>query len=74
MKPIAVDSTSLETIAYDPDREILEIGFRDQKVYQYVRVPPRVHEDLLSAPSKGSYFNRQIRGHYLYHQKGRSLS
>ena len=74
MEAIAVDSTSLATIAYDADRKILQIGFRDQKIYQYLSVPSEVHEELLSAPSKGSFFNRQIRGRYAHHRVQRSLS
>ena len=74
MKPTAVDSTSLATITYDADHETLEISFRDQKIYQYLSVPSEVHEELLSAPSKGSYFNRQIRGRYAHHQVVNRLS
>lgn len=74
MKTIAVDSTSLATIAYDADRRILEIGFRDQSVYHYLSVPFEVHEALVSASSKGSYFNRQIRGRYAHRQVARLLS
>ena len=53
MKPIAVESTTLTTVAYDAVRELLQLGFRDQAVYHYFDVPSDVHEDLMSASSKG---------------------
>lgn len=74
MKPIAVDSTSLATVGYDADRKILQIGFHDQKIYRYLSVPPEVHEELLRAPSKGGYFNRQIRRRFAHQQVAHSLS
>lgn len=66
MKPIAVESTTLTTVAYDADRELLQLGFRDQAVYHYFDVPSDVYEDLMRASSKGSYFNRAIRGRFVY--------
>ncbi len=64
MKPIAVESTSLATVAYDAGRELLQIEFRDRAIYQYFSVPAEVHAALMCAPSKGSYFNRAIRGRF----------
>ena len=66
MKPVPVESTTLATVAYDADRELLQLGFRDQAVYRYFDVPVDVHENLLRASSKGSYFNRFIRGRFAH--------
>jgi F0F1-type ATP synthase beta subunit len=66
MKTIAVESTSLATIAYDAPRQLLQIEFRDQTIYRYFQVPAEVYAALLRAPSKGSYFNRVIRGRFPY--------
>lgn len=74
MKPIAVDSTSLEMIAFDADRQTLQIRFRDQTAYRYLDVPVEVYQALLSAPSKGSYFNRAVRGRFVHVRLGVSLS
>jgi len=68
MKPIVVESTTLATVAYDADRRLLQLGFRDQAVYQYFDVPTDVHEDLLRSASKGRYFNRVIRGRFVHAQ------
>ena len=36
------------------------------RFYQYSGVPPAVHQALLQTSSKGSYFNRAIRGQFPY--------
>jgi hypothetical protein len=75
MKPVPVESTTLTTVAYDADRELLQLGFRDQAVYRYFDVPVDVHENLLRASSKVSYFNRFIRGRFAHARvSGNSLS
>ena len=66
MKPTLVESTSLATIAYDADRKLLQIEFRDRTTYRYFNVPADVHETLLRAKSKGTYFNRLIRGQFTH--------
>lgn len=62
----AVESTSIATVAYDQARELLQLEFCSRAIYQYVGVPAAVHAALLSAPSKGRYFNQTIRGRFPY--------
>ena len=71
MNVTAVESSTLATVGYDRSRELLQLEFRSRAVYQYYGVPAQVHEGLLSASSKGHYFNRYIRGFFLY---GRALN
>ena len=66
MHVTAVESTTLATVAYDRARELLQLVFRSRAIYQYFGVAAAVHEGLLGAPSKGSYFNRFIRGRFPY--------
>lgn len=66
MDTTAVSSTTLATMAYDGIRNLLQLEFRSRAVYCYFGVPAVVHEALLAAPSKGSYFNHAIRGRYAY--------
>jgi hypothetical protein len=66
MNVTAVDSTTLATIAYDEQQELLRLEFCSQAIYLYWAVPGRVHQDLLNAPSKGRYFNQAIRGRFPY--------
>ena len=62
----AVESTTLATVAYDEALELLQLEFRSRAIYQYFGVPAVVHAALLGAESKGSYFNRVIRGGFRY--------
>ena len=66
MNGTGVESTTPATVAYDEARELLRLEFRSQAIYQYLGVPAIVHQALLSAPSKGSYFNQAIRGRFPY--------
>jgi KTSC domain len=66
MNVCAVESTTLATVAYDEVRELLRLEFRSQAIYDYSGVPAIVHQALLGAPSKGSYFNQAIRGRFPY--------
>ena len=58
----AIPSTTLATVVYDEAREVLQLELVSGATYQYFGVPRAVHEALLSAPSKGRYFNQAIRG------------
>jgi hypothetical protein len=66
MRITTVESTTLATVAYDEARKLLQLEFGSRAVYRYFGVPTTVHQALLGAPSKGSYFNQAIRGRYPY--------
>ena len=61
MNMITVDSTTLRTVGYDAERQLLHIEFQNRSRYQYFNVPATVYEELLRAPSKGAFFNRTVR-------------
>ena len=61
-----VKSTALSCVAYDADRGMLHIEFCDRTIYDYFGVPAEVHDGLIRADSKGTYFNRIIRGRYAF--------
>lgn len=66
MNITAVESTTLAALAYDEAHEILQLEFRSRAIYRYLGVPAPIYEALLSASSKGKYFNRAIRGIFPY--------
>jgi hypothetical protein len=66
MRVCAVESSTLATVAYDEARELLQLGFCSQTIYEYFGVPAAVHQALLGAASKGKYFNHAIRGRFPY--------
>ena len=66
MNEIMVESSTLRALAYDAGRGILQLEFRTRAIYHYYGVPAAVYDSLLGTPSKGSYFNRVIRGRFPY--------
>ena len=66
MNETRVESSTLRALAYDDGRGILQLEFRSRAIYHYYGVPAPVYEALLGAPSKGSYFNRVIRGRFAH--------
>jgi hypothetical protein len=66
MRMVAVESSTLATVGYDAGRKLLEVEFCSKAVYRYFGVPAAVHESLLNASSKGTFFNRSIRGRFAY--------
>lgn len=66
MNETRVESSTLRALAYDNGRGILQLEFRSRAIYHYYGVPAAVYEALLGAPSKGSYFNRVIRGRFAH--------
>jgi hypothetical protein len=66
MNVTTVESTTLVAIAYDDADGILQLEFRSGAIYRYFAVRASVYNGLLSAPSKGRYFNQVIRGRFPY--------
>jgi hypothetical protein len=64
MNEMRVKSTTLRALAYDGGRGILQLEFCTRAIYHYYGVPAAVYEALRGAASKGSYFNRVIRGRF----------
>ena len=61
-----VSSSNLSSIGYDSESHTLEIEFHSGGVYQYFDVPQSVYDALMSAPSHGSFFHRNVRDKYRY--------
>ncbi len=56
-----VESTVIDAVGY---ARVLELRFESGRIYQYYNVPEDVFEGMLSADSKGRYFNAHVRGKY----------
>jgi hypothetical protein len=63
-----VASSSIRSIGYDEDDEVLEVEFESGGVYRYADVARDTYEAFLSARSHGSYFHENVRGQYDYHR------
>lgn len=67
MERKSVSSSNLRSVGYDAETRTLEIEFHDGGVYQYSNVPESIYNGLMSAGSKGSYFDSHIKkGPYQY--------
>jgi hypothetical protein len=72
MARVELQSTSLNAATYqDHDGAVLELEFRSGAIYRYLGVPEPVYQGLLSAESKGRYFNQHIRNRFPYTKIGR---
>lgn len=71
MDRISVSSSNLVSVGYDSDTATLEIEFGKSGIYQYFGVPANVHEELMMAGSKGTYFDQNIKkAGYAYSKVG----
>jgi hypothetical protein len=64
MERVAVSSSNLSSVGYDPDTQTLEIEFHHGGVYQYAGVPEEVFQGLMSSDSQGKYFHANIKNNY----------
>lgn len=63
-------STSITSVGYDHDDEVLEVDFHTGRVYAYRGVPAHLHQELLAAPSVGAFVAHRIKPHYPATQVG----
>jgi hypothetical protein len=69
MKRVAVHSSGIQTIGYDPVKKILEVEFVNDHVYRYREVPELLYLRLLNASSIGAFFNEKIRDSGYFFEK-----
>ena len=63
-----VDSSNIESVGYDTSNRELHVRFLGNRTYIYSDVPAELYEELLRAPSKGSFLNRAVKGAYAYRE------
>jgi hypothetical protein len=70
-KEQAVNSSIINLVEYDdlPDH-ILTVHFASGAVYQYEGVPYWAYVRMITAPSIGSFFHKEIRNSYHYNKIG----
>ena len=59
---VSVNSSAIRAIGYDG--YTLTVLFDSGRIYDHPGVPSSVHAGLMLASSKGSHYNRHIRGRY----------
>jgi len=68
MDRVPVASTNIRSAGYEAISETLEVEFTSGSIYQYFDVRESEYEGLMSAASKGRYFNQNIKDCYRYVQ------
>ena len=69
MKRISVESSSLKSAGYSAEEQRLQVEFLNGTVYDYFGVPPALHEALMVASSKGSFFNTEVKERYRFERR-----
>jgi hypothetical protein len=59
---VSVNSSAIRAVGYDGST--LTVLFVSGRIYDHPGVPYSVYEGLMRASSKGTYYNRYIRGRY----------
>lgn len=62
-RPQKVKSSFIKSVSYSPREKKLEVNI-NKKTYEFYKVPSKVFNNLLSAKSKGKYFNKHLKGKY----------
>ncbi|SOD12264.1 KTSC domain-containing protein [Pedobacter xixiisoli] len=63
---IPVSSSNIESVGYDAENEFVFIKYTNQSIYVYKGVSQVEYENLLYAPSVGSYMHRNFKNVYPY--------
>lgn len=64
MTHVPVSSSHIESVAYDPGTNVMEVQFRNGHLYRYENVPARAHAQFVAAPSVGRHFHQAINGQF----------
>lgn len=64
MQPVS--SSSIAAVGYDADNQAVYVQFLNGSTYLYKGVPEHEFENLRTAPSVGSYLNRNYKNVYPY--------
>lgn len=61
----SVESSSIDAVAYVPERHELIVHFREhRRTYVYENVSAAEYRALLAAPSKGRFVNQRIKPYH----------
>jgi hypothetical protein len=61
-------STAIRNFFYDPAKRQLWVTFVTGRRYVYDEVPSEVFDAFKTAPSRGTFFNQEIRDHYAFRE------
>lgn len=68
MQPL--NSSNIAAAGYDADTQTMRIEFKSGSTYSYASVPLEVFEGLITSPSAGGYFFRNVRDRFTTTKEG----
>lgn len=68
MQKVAVESQSINWVAYEEKERTLTVEFVSGVAYRYFDVPASTFEWLLKAESKGRFMNRLVKDQFRYEE------
>lgn len=63
---LPVQSSNIACVGYDTENQAVFVQFINGSTYSYKGVPEHEFQNLLTAPSVGSYLNRNYKNVYPY--------
>lgn len=69
MNHVSVSSSTIESVAHDPESSTMEVKFKNGTTYHYHGVPADLHEDMLQSSSVGKFLNEHIKNKHSYSQQ-----
>lgn len=61
---VRVISSAIDAVGYEKDKQQLFIKFKQGETYTFCRVPESIHQGLMSAGSKGGYYDSFIKNKF----------
>ena len=58
------ESSNMTSFSYDGKSKVMQVTFKSGQTYTYRDVPPHLFSGMKSAPSRGSYFAKHIKGKF----------
>ena len=68
MERVPIASSNISEAGYDEAAQVLEVMFKDGRIYQYFDVPANIFESLKNPgdSTPGKFFHSNIKGIYRY--------
>jgi hypothetical protein len=65
-----INSSNILSAGYDEPSQTLEVEFTSGMIYQYYNISLALFEAFMTSPSKGQFFNQNIKNAYAFSRVG----
>lgn len=62
----AVESSTFSAVGYNAEQQVLEVQFKNGRIYQYVKVAYETYAAFMESPSKGKFLHSSIKDVYTH--------